>query len=201
MDAAIILAAGAATRMGRTKQLLSFGGSTLVRNAVEQAIGAGFDRIALVVGSHAAQVADAVAGLPIEIVRNQVWETGMGSSLVSGLQHILATGPIPDYVAILLADQPLVRASHLLAMRQITSQLQCPILAARYSETLGVPAFFHRALFSELEALPPSAGARHLLKLHSQNVTAFDLPEAATDIDTPADLSSLKNASLKNGSD
>jgi molybdenum cofactor cytidylyltransferase len=199
MDGAIILAAGAATRMGQTKQLLPFGGSTLVRNAVEQAIGARFDRIAVVVGSHGSEVAEALAGLPIEIVQNRAWEAGMGSSLVAGLRHILAGGPTPDYIAILLADQPLIHAAHLSAMRQIAAQLQCPILAARYSGTLGVPAFFHRALFAELEALPPAAGARHLLKLPGQNVTAFDLPEAATDIDTPADLSKI--ALPKNGSD
>ena len=191
MNAAIILAAGAATRMGRTKQLLPFGDSTLVRNAVEQAVQAGFDRVAVVVGAHGREVADAIAGLNIEIVQNEAWETGMGSSLVAGLCHILASGSCPNHVAILLADQPLIRAAHLAAMRQLAVESRAPIVAARYSGTLGVPAFFHRSLFPELEALPPAAGARHLFKLSGQKVTAFDLPEAATDIDTPADLSRM----------
>lgn len=199
MDAAIILAAGAATRMGRTKQLLPYGDSTLLRNAVEQAIGAGFGLVVVVVGAHAPEVAGSIADLKVEIVQNDAWETGMGSSLTAGLRHILAGGSNPDYVAILLADQPLVRAAHLAAMRQVAVQSQSPIVAAQYSATLGVPAFFHRALFPELEALPAAAGARHLLKPPNPNVTAFDLPEAAIDIDTPADLP--KMSPPKNGSD
>lgn len=191
MYAAIILAAGAATRMGQAKQLLPFGHTTLIQHAIEQAVGAGFDRVAVIVGAHAQQIIDGVGDLAVDVVHNQAWETGMGSSLVAGLQHILSSGSNPEYVAILLADQPLVRAAHLAAMRRLAEESQSPIVAARYGGTLGVPAFFHRALFPELAALAPSAGARHLLKLPGQRVTIFDLPEAAVDIDTPDDFRSL----------
>jgi molybdenum cofactor cytidylyltransferase len=194
--AAIILAAGAATRMGETKQLLPFGRTTLVQHVIEQAIDAGFDRVAVVVGAHAPEIIDAISDLSVDVVRNDAWETGMGSSLVAGLRHILAAGSNPGYVAVLLADQPLVRAGHLTAMRRLADVSQSPIVAARYGGTVGVPAFFHRALFPELEALAPTAGARHLLKLPGQQVAVFDLPEAAVDIDTPEDFSAL----LKNRS-
>ena len=156
MYAAIILAAGAATRMGEPKQLLPFGHTTLIQHALEQATGAGFDRVAVVVGAHAAQIIDAIGGIGVEVVHNQVWETGMGSSLVAGLQHLLQSGSNPEYVALLLADQPLVRAAHLAAMRRLAEESQSPIVAARYGGTLGVPAFFHHALFPELAALAPA---------------------------------------------
>lgn len=189
--AAIILAAGAATRMGEAKQLLTFGRTTLVQHAIEQAVGAGFDRVAVVVGAHAPEIIDVISDLSVDVVRNDAWETGMGSSLVAGLRHILNSGSNPEYVAILLADQPLVRAAHLAAMRRLAEQSQSPIIAARYGGTVGVPAFFHRTLFPELEALAPTAGARHLLKLPGQKVAVFDLPEAAVDIDTPEDFHAL----------
>jgi molybdenum cofactor cytidylyltransferase len=188
---AIILAAGAATRMGETKQLLPFGHTTLIQHAIEQAVVAGFDRVAVVVGAHAPEIIDAISDLSVDIVRNDAWETGLGSSLVAGLRHILAAGSNPDYAAVLLADQPLVRAGHLAAMRRLADQSQSPIVAARYGGTLGVPAFFHRSLFPDLEALAPTAGARHLLKLPGQKLTVFDLPEAAVDIDTPEDFRAL----------
>lgn len=196
MFAAIILAAGAATRMGETKQLLPFGHTTLIQHAIEQAVGAGFDSVAVVVGAHAPEVIDAISDLSVDVVRNEAWETGMGSSVVAGLRHILASGSNPDYVAILLADQPLVRAGDLAAMRRLADQSQSPIIAARYGGTLGVPAFFHRALFPQLEALAPTTGARHLLKLPGQIVAVFDLPEAAVDIDTPEDFRALLKLKL-----
>jgi molybdenum cofactor cytidylyltransferase len=191
--AAIILAAGSATRMGEAKQLLPFGRTTLIQHAIEQAVGAGFDRVTVVVGAYAQEVTNAVNDLSVEVVHNDAWETGMGSSLVAGLQSILSSGSNPRYIAILLADQPLVRAAHLAAMRRLAEESQSPIVAARYGGTLGVPAFFHRALFPELAALAPSTGARHLLKLPGRTVTVFDLPEAAVDIDTPDDFHSLSS--------
>ncbi|HEX4810646.1 MAG TPA: nucleotidyltransferase family protein [Bryobacteraceae bacterium] len=194
MHAAIILAAGAATRMGEAKQLLPFGHTTLIQHAIEQAVGAGFDRVAVVVGAHAQEIQEAIADLSVDVVRNEAWETGMGSSLVAGLQHILTSGSNPDYIAILLADQPLVRAEHLAAMRRLADQSQSPIVAARYGGTLGVPAFFKRTLFPDLEALPPTTGARHLLKLPGQKIVVFDLPEAAVDIDTPEDFQALSSS-------
>lgn len=192
MQVAIILAAGAATRMGELKQLLLFGHSTLIQHAIEQAVGAGFDRVVVVIGAHAPAVTEAVSDLGVDLVRNDAWETGMGSSLVAGLRHVLGSGANPDFVAILLADQPLVRAEHLAAMARLAAESQAPIVAARYGGTIGVPAFFHRDLFPELDALPPTAGARHLLKLPDRNITLFDLPEAAVDIDTPEDFQSLQ---------
>ncbi|MDQ2712917.1 MAG: NTP transferase domain-containing protein, partial [Acidobacteriota bacterium] len=49
--AAIVLAAGSGSRMGQLKQLLSFDGKTLVENAVNVALDAGFDPIIVVVGA------------------------------------------------------------------------------------------------------------------------------------------------------
>jgi molybdenum cofactor cytidylyltransferase len=191
---AIILAAGAATRMGETKQLLPFGHTTMVQHAIEQAVGSGFDRVAVVVGAHAQEVTDAISDLSVDVVRNDAWETGMGSSIVAGLRHLITSGSNADYLAILLADQPLVRADHLAAMRRLADESQSPIVAARYGGTLGVPAFFHHALFPELDALAPATGARHLLNLPGQKITVFDLPEAAVDIDTPADFRALSSS-------
>lgn len=186
--AAIILAAGAASRMGRLKQLLPFRGQTLIERTIEQAIDARFSPVIVVVGSRADEVVAAI-GPPVEIVRNSAWESGMGSSIVAGMRHLQPYDP--PAVAILLTDQPLVTSQHLLAMATLLRASPFNIVAAAYNGTVGVPALFRREAFDLLTTLPPESGAGPLLRRSSANVTVFPLPEAALDIDTPRDLDAV----------
>ncbi len=187
---AVILAAGASSRMGRVKQLLTFGAVTLLSRAISQARKAQFARIIVVLGAHSEQIAPVVDG-QAEPVFNPHWETGMGSSIHAGLAYVRETGPEPDAMAILLVDQPHVTAYHLLAMRRVFREAQAAIVAARYDGRLGVPALFRRDVFPLLASLPPSSGARQLLRYSGIAVEPFPLPEAAIDLDTPADLAAL----------
>lgn len=190
--AAVILAAGAATRMGKLKQLLPYRGRTLVEHSIQQAVEAGFHPIIVVVGAEADAVRRAIAAQPIEIVQNQQWQSGMGSSIAAGIRQLKESGAESAAVAIVLGDQPLVTAEHLAAMRTLLHTRENPVVAAQYQRTIGVPALFKRELFSMLASLPPEAGARHLLRTSVVRVTEFPLPEAAVDIDTPADFGALE---------
>ena len=53
MISAVILAAGASTRMGTQKLLLPLGGEPLVRRTVRQVCDAGFDDVLVVLGQRA----------------------------------------------------------------------------------------------------------------------------------------------------
>jgi molybdenum cofactor cytidylyltransferase len=184
MPAAVILAAGAATRMGQLKQLLAYRGRTLVEHAMEQALAAGFDPVIVVVGAEADSVRVGLSGRPILVVDNPFWHLGMGSSIAAGV-GVLAEA---QAVAILLADQPLVEARHLREMQALLDSSDAPAVAAQYNGTLGVPAVFKRELFGALRSLDPAAGARALLRAEA---VPFPLPEAAMDIDTPQDFAAL----------
>jgi molybdenum cofactor cytidylyltransferase len=192
---AIVLAAGAATRMGAQKQLLRYRGLTLLEHCVGQALEARLNPVIVVVGAGASEVRAAIAAQPVEIVENPAWQSGMGSSLSAGIQSLLNTSANADTtaVAVLLADQPCVRAEHLIAMRQLLETGSASAVAAEYSGGLGVPAFFKRELFGALASLPPEAGARRLLRQSGLHVSAYPLPEAAIDIDTPEDFAQLTN--------
>jgi molybdenum cofactor cytidylyltransferase len=185
---AIILAAGEARRMGQLKQLLGYRGGTLIQHAIDQAVGAGFEPVVVVVGSNSEMLRESIAGRTVEIAQNEAWETGMGSSVRAGMQALLENGEVPSAVAILVADQPLVEAKHLAAMRQLLFAADTSIVAAQYGGNVGVPALFKPELFHALSSLPPEAGARSLLRNSDADVTAFPLPEAAVDLDTPEDF-------------
>lgn len=188
--AAVVLAAGAATRMGRLKQLLPYRGRTLVAHAVEQAIEAEFLPVTVVTGAASEEVQAAVRTLSVKIVFNDAWQSGMGASIVAGMRHLQSRSP--SAVAILLADQPLVAAYHLKEMSRLLQNGSAKIVAAEYNGTLGVPALFRREMFQQLLSLPPEAGARLLLRHESLHITAYPLPEAALDIDTPEDFAALE---------
>jgi len=182
--AGIILAAGAATRMGRLKQLLPYRGKTLVEHAVEQALAAGFDPVIVVMGAEADSVRATLSAQPVTLVENSLWRLGMGSSIAAGV-GVLADA---QAVGIMLADQPLVEAKHLREMQALLDAGEVPAVAAQYNGTLGVPALFKRELFGALKSLRPAAGARALLQARA---VPFPLPEGAMDIDTPQDFAAL----------
>jgi molybdenum cofactor cytidylyltransferase len=177
--------------MGKLKQLLPYAGRTFVAHAVQQAVKAGFTPIVVVVGAEANSVRASIAALRVEIAQNDCWQQGMGSSIAVGVRQLREAATHSAAVAILLADQPLVTSDHLIEMRRLLFAGKSAIVAAEYSGTLGVPALFKRELFAVLAALPPDAGARHLLRDSGFAVTAFSLPVAAMDIDTPEDFAAL----------
>ncbi len=192
--AAIILAAGTAKRMGQLKQLLPYKGRALVNHAIQQALEAGFNPVIVVVGAEADTVRKTIASQPIEIVQNDQWPSGMGSSIVAGVRRLQEMGADSAAVAMLVADQPLVTSGHLAAMRRLLHTGGSPIVAAQYNGIAGVPALFKRELFGALASLAPRTGARELLRNSGVEMTEFALPEAAIDLDTPQDFEALTSA-------
>lgn len=187
--AAILLAAGESRRMGTAKQLLPLGSETLIGHAIDTALAAGLGPVIVVVGANADLVQAAVASKPVEIVRNKLWKTGMGSSIAAGVRHHQEMEADSAAIALLLADQPMVTASHLQQMRRVLLDSGAPTVAAEYNGTVGVPAFFRRQLLGRLGALTGEGGAKPLLR--DTATVRFPLPEAASDIDTPEDFSRL----------
>src|SRR2546421_9180854 len=98
--AAIILAAGPARRMGQLKQLLVYRGRTLLQHSIDQAVGAGFEPIIVVAGSAFQMLHDSIAGQPVEMVQNENWQSGMGSSIIAGMQALVEEDEVPFAVAI-----------------------------------------------------------------------------------------------------
>jgi molybdenum cofactor cytidylyltransferase len=88
--AAVILAAGEASRYGKIKQLLDWHGEPFVRAVAKRALEAGCSPVVVVSGYEAEQVERAVQDLRVTIVRNEDWREGQASSIRVGL------GPPPS---------------------------------------------------------------------------------------------------------
>ncbi len=189
----ILLAAGASRRLGQPKQLLSIDGQSLLRRSAEAALGIDPEVAVVVLGAHHDLIAPELAGLPLQVVVNPNWATGMASSLHVGLAAVLAQQPSTAAVLILLCDQPLLTAEVLQQLVAAFGQTGGPIVASRYANgVLGVPILFSQPLFPELRLLTGDAGARKLLAQWPDLVQKVDFPEGLLDVDTPEDWAMIQ---------
>jgi molybdenum cofactor cytidylyltransferase len=191
--AALILAAGASSRMGRPKQLLDWGGRPLVRATAELALAAGLDPVLAVVGGARVAVEAALAELPLRIVPNADYAAGQSTSLRLG---IAALGPEIDAVVILLGDQPFVSAAIVERLVAEWRASRASIVAPVYAGQRGNPVLFARDVFPELLAVQGDQGARAVLAADRSRVqlVPFDDPRPLADIDTPDDYERLRGA-------
>ena len=185
---AVVLAAGAASRFGSCKQLAEYDGATLVRRAANTAAAACGDRTVLVVGHDWRAVSAACDPLRGFMVFNTDYADGLGTSIACATR---AVQHVADAVIVMLADQPLISAEHLRALQSAWSGAADEIVATSYAGTVGVPALFGSACFSELLALSGDTGARRLITSGRFQLRRIAFEAAATDIDTPADLENL----------
>jgi molybdenum cofactor cytidylyltransferase len=187
----VILAAGGSTRMGRPKQLLPYGESTLLRHAAAVAVASGLGPVIVVVGSDPDRMAAELDGLPVTPVANPDWERGLGTSVRAGVRAALEMTPDLDAVILTLADLPLVTPRLLGRMAREHRERSSPIVACRYGGTAGVPALFGRSSFAALQSLPDDRGAKGLIAAAGSGIGLVDFPGGSADIDTPADYARL----------
>jgi molybdenum cofactor cytidylyltransferase len=189
---AVILAAGASTRLGRPKQLLEIDGRPLVARAAEAALAAGASPVVVVLGANAELIRPALQGLEAGLVLNQDWAEGMASSVRAGLHALGQITLRLDAVLLTVCDQPAFNAE---VVQRLVAGLQASsrgIAAARYAGRNAVPAIFRREHFFALAHLKGDQGARALLREKPEDIVAVDLPELALDLDTPEDLAAWR---------
>ena len=105
---ALILAAGASSRLGVPKQFLLFQGETFLRRTAKAAIAARCEPIVVVAGDAVDRVRAELSELPVQVAVNESWQRGLGTSIKSGLAHLRSAAPNLHAVIILACDQPFV---------------------------------------------------------------------------------------------
>ena len=186
---AAILAAGASTRFGRLKQLFVLpDGRTLIRHAAEAACASRAERVAVVVGSSAERLSEALSGLALDTVRSPAPNEGIAASVRAATAW--AHEHEAEGLVLCVGDQPLLTTSHLDALISNLEQ-EGGLVASYYDGRAGVPAAFPASSFKALSELSGDEGAAKILRA-TRNLTLIAWPEGGFDIDTPADASRLR---------
>lgn len=186
----ILLAAGASTRMGEAKQLLSFRGESLLRRMTKTALGVS-GKVVVTLGANREIVRTEIEDLLVQIAENKDWQAGMSGSIKIGLEKLLSGAETIDAVIPIVCDQPFVDENLLEEMIEKFRKTDSLIVACEYENTLGVPALFSAKLFPELLALDAQAGAKQLIRKYQSQTTIVSFPEGAFDIDTRANYKDL----------
>ena len=185
--AAVVLAAGASTRMGGPKALLHWRGTSLVRHAVACYDGAGCRPIVVVVAEpFGHDVAAEVASLPsVVVVSNPDPARGMLSSLQLGVAAALAAGA--DAVCFSPVDVPLAGPETVQAV--LAAELGGGDVAiAGYEGQPGHPVRVTAAAARALLAAPATSSARDVLGAFRSAL--LETPDAGVvgNLNTPQDL-------------
>jgi molybdenum cofactor cytidylyltransferase len=192
---AVILAAGASTRMGTPKQLIEIEGRPLLLRAVEAALASPAWPVVVVLGAHAEKIRPLLARLPVLMAENPAWAEGMASSIRTGVATVGQFSRVLDGALVALCDQPAFSKELIASLIAAQQSSGRSIVAARYNDRNAAPALFLRQHFPTLTALTGEAGARNLLNGDPNRVATVDLPALAIDLDTPADIAAWAHRS------
>jgi molybdenum cofactor cytidylyltransferase len=183
---AVVLAAGASTRMGDQKLLLPVHGVPMIRLVVEAATHSGVAETVAVVGADAEAVRSELGVGSFRVVENDRFASGMSTSLQAGLA---AARPDCDAVVFVLGDQPFVSAGLIDILVARFREKGLPIVRPVVQGRQAHPVLMAAEMFPEILALEGDVGAREIVARHPEKVdlVEFGDPRPVGDIDTPED--------------
>jgi CTP:molybdopterin cytidylyltransferase MocA len=194
--AAIILAAGASTRMGSPKALLPDAeGRPFVARIVRTFASAGVPDIVVVTGAQHDGIVAAVnhdhPPVMPRFVQNPDPSRGQLSSLWSGLDA--SDRPDVEAVLITLVDVPMVSASTIVAVVEAWRRSRAPIVRPAIGDRHGHPVLFDRAVFNELRSAPLDEGAKSVVHRYADQLVNVQVEDTGCliDIDTRTDYDML----------
>jgi molybdenum cofactor cytidylyltransferase len=196
--AAIVLAAGRATRFGAQKLLAPLRGKPLAQWAVERVLASAVDDVVVVVGGGGDALRAALFDLPVRCVVNPDSQDGMSSSLRAGIS---ALAPGTEAALVVLGDQPDVHSEVIDRVVAAYRQTGKPVVVPVYADGRGHPVLFGASVFPELMAVRGDRGGREVIARDPERVAtvAFARP-APADVDTREDYDRLSGrAGLPDG--
>ncbi|MDE0681937.1 MAG: nucleotidyltransferase family protein [Candidatus Poribacteria bacterium] len=178
----ILLAAGLSTRMGEPKQLLPFGGSTIVETVVDSMLGAKFDEVIVVVGHRAEEIQTQLGARPIKTVFNRDYREGMLTSAQTGVRSLESS----EAFALMLVDQPFITSALIDQVVDAYRQTEKGIALPSYNYKRGHPVIFDQKYARDILALTSeSGGVRTLFKKYGDDIhyVTVDTDSVLRDID------------------
>ncbi len=189
--AALVLAAGASSRLGRPKQLIDWGGRPLLEVVVDQVRSWPTDEVWVVLGAHAEEILARCDFGSASVVINDDFDEGLAASLRVGLDALMRHSKA-DGVLVALGDQPRIAPKVVEQLIDRYRSVDTGAVIPKYRYTWSNPVIVDRSLWPRLMSLEGDAGAQHLLKAHPEWVEEVWLETLPPrDVDTETDVEEL----------
>lgn len=191
--AAVVLAAGASTRMAPHHKLLieDRSGRPMIERTVANVLASAARPIIVVTGAREADIRAALAGKPVIFVHAADHSEGLAASLRAGIRALPAT---TRAAVVVLGDMPLVPGRALDRLIAAYAPVEGrSIIVPTYKGRAGNPILWDAAFFPEILALTGDQGARKLLAQHAERVADVEVADEGVlrDFDTVESLATL----------
>ncbi len=182
--AAVIVAAGMSSRMGKFKPLLELGGKPMIRHVIDVFQCFGVEKVIVVTGNNAEMLENALHGDGIDFVRNERYaETQMFDSAKLGLNCVSSKY---DDIFFTTADIPLFSAEVLECLSKTDGEFICPTFDGQE----GHPILLRRDTAKRLIADGGDGGMRRAVERQGICKVCVEVSERGIlfDADTPNDF-------------
>ena len=190
--AAIVLAAGMSTRMGRQKLLLPWNGKTIIEAIILNIKKASLNPIIAVTGKNDWQLNSLLKKFGVHQIVNPDYLNG--SMLVSLQKGILATNNTKSKAfMIFLGDQPSVQVETIQEILKAYENTGSAIIVPSYQFHMGHPWLVDRKLWSEILQLSEPFTLRDFLRNNKKSIqyVTVNSETILQDIDTPEQYSKI----------
>ena len=186
MISAILLAAGESKRMGKPKQLMPLGKTTMLEQTIDNLLNSKVSEVIVVLGHKAEEIMRKLTTKPVKIALNPVYHQGMSTSIITGLNLVDERARA---VMLALADQPFIDSQSINRLIDEFCDHNKGIVIPTYQSRRGHPAIFAIKYKEELSGLKGDIGGRQIIEHHPDDVleVAVDSPGINIDIDTTDD--------------
>lgn len=190
--AAVVLAAGSSTRMGRVKQLLPLDGRPLLQHVLDNVRGSEVGEVIVVLGHLAEPIKLELEFENVKVVMNQNYFQGMATSLQAGLR---AVDPGNGAAIVVLADQPFVCSLTLNQLIREHTRTRAQIVIPTYRGFRGNPVLLDRSVFAEVANLSGDIGCRAIFGDHLGGIVKVPVDDAGilVDLDQQCDYEKFRN--------
>lgn len=202
---AIVPAAGRSCRMGQSKLLLPWRGTTVIEHVIDAWLRSRVTQVVVVARRDDLELTRRVARQPVVLVTPELDPLDMKASIQHGIEYLNRTANprASDGCFIAPADLPRLSAAvidRLIDARAALSDSMYPVVLPYFGGQRGHPGLLPWSLLMQVPKLSDRQGVNALVDQHSQFNVLFDFGEYIGDIDTMEDYQRLLDEETRGSS-
>ncbi len=167
MISAILLAAGESKRMGKPKQLMPLGRTSILEQTIDNYLNSEVNEVIVVLGHRAEEAKRIMAARPVKLAINPNYQQGMSTSIIAGLNMVDSRA---QAVVIALGDQPFIDSQTLNRLIDEFYNHDKGIAIPVYRGRRGHPVIFAIRYKDELFRLKGDIGGREIIDRYPDDV-------------------------------